>query len=413
MIGYFDTFSGAAGDMIVGSALDCGACEKKIRNALKKLKLDNVEINIERVVKTGIAAVQFDPVISKPIGKSGHDNKSNKHMHTHFHHHDHHPHRHLSTIVKIIEDAKLSPFVTEKSIETFTRLAKCEAKIHGTTIEKIHFHEVGAEDAICDIVGAMVALESLGITEFYCSYLTVGGGTVKCAHGIMPVPAPATAELIKGISINPTDIQSELLTPTGAAILTTLCKRFGAMPQMAITATGFGAGKKTFDHQPNVLRLMVGESSEATTADDTIVVIEANIDDATGEIIGYVKEQLLNGGALDVYTTPIQMKKNRPGTMISVISALKDNTQLEDILLTESTTFGIRRVTCSRKILSRHHKTVRCKFGEVRIKIGTHLGKTLSSHPEYEDCKTLAQKTGVPLKEIMACAMDTYRKKTS
>jgi len=399
MIGYFDAFSGAAGDMIVGSALDCGACEETIRTALKKLKLDNVEINIERVVKSGIAAIQFDPIIAKPEEKGDHQH--------------HLAHRHLSTIIEIIKDAKLSLFVTEKSIETFTRLAKCEAKIHGTTIEKIHFHEVGAEDAICDIVGAMVALESLDITEFYCSHLTVGGGTVKCAHGIMPVPAPATAELIKDITINPTEIQSELLTPTGAAILTTLCKRFGPMPKMAISATGFGAGKKTFQQQPNVLRLMIGASSKTSNPEDTAIVIEANIDDATAELIGYVTEQLLKGGALDVYTTPIQMKKNRPGTMISVISTLKDNTKLEDILLTESTTFGIRKVAYSRKTLLRHYKTVRCDFGEVRIKIGTHLGKILSTQPEYEDCKTLAQNNGVPLKEIMACAMDTYRKNIS
>ena len=390
-IAYFDCFSGAAGDMIVGACLDAGASEDHLRKELAKLNLTEVDLRIDKVNKAGFAATSFNPVIT---------------------HLNHTPHRHLPDILKIIAQPPLSNSVQKKASRIFTRLAQAEAKVHGCDVEKIHFHEIGAADAIMDIVGAVVALESLKIEKVFSSNLTVGGGTVQCEHGIVPVPAPATAQLIKGIEITPTDIQQELLTPTGAAILTELSESFGPIPAMRIDATGFGAGQRDLPNQPNVLRLLIGQTNQpdqSSSLQDEVVVLEANIDDATPELIGHVTDQLTQAGALDVFCTSIAMKKNRPATSISIISRPQDTTKLEGILFTECTTFGIRRHTCQRSLLERKTEPVQTPYGPIRIKTGYYNGNPVTIAPEFEDCQNAARQHHVPLKTIMTQAILAYQ----
>lgn len=383
-IGYFDCFAGAAGDMIVGACLDAGASEDHLREELAKLNLPGAKLEIQSIKKSGIGATSFKPIIQK--------DKS---------------HRHLPQILDIIQKAKLSSTVEENATRIFQKLAEAEAAVHATTVDKIHFHEVGAADAIIDIVGASVAMESLGIEKVYCSALVVGNGTVECEHGIMPVPAPATAHLIKGIEIRPTDIQSEMLTPTGAAILTTLSDQFGNLPSMSIEQTGYGAGQKEFGNTPNVLRLLVGQTNQ-TSNQDNVVVLETNLDDCSAEIIGYTIKLLINANALDVFTTPIQMKQHRPGSLLTVLAKEEDVFKMEDILFRETSTFGIRKQTCQRAILDRRHETVKTIYGDIRIKIGSKNGQILTTSPEYSDCHKAAQTHNIPLKQVYAAAMKSF-----
>ena len=292
-IAYFDCFSGAAGDMIVAAALDASADADNLRTQLASLNLPEVTIQIEKVQKNHLAATSFHPQLTAPA-------KS---------------HRHLPDILAIIQAAQLSDAVKAQAAEIFQNLARAEAKVHNIAPEQVHFHEVGAADAIVDIVGACVTLESLAVEKIYCSALTVGTGTVKCAHGVLPVPAPATAELIKGIEIRPSNIPFELLTPTGAAILTTLADSFGPPPPMKIESIGYGAGQRDLTETPNLLRLLIGQTdteSENSTHPDLVTILETNLDDATGQLIGYITEQLLNAGALDTFCTPVTMKKTDP-----------------------------------------------------------------------------------------------------
>jgi len=389
-LAYFDCFSGAAGDMIVGACLDAGADEGQLRGELDKLSLDEVEISIEKVSKNGIQATAFNPRLKE---------KSHKH-------------RHLPTILDIINSADLSVSVKERATTVFRKLADAEAKVHGTSPDKVHFHEVGAADAIVDIVGAAVALESLNVDQILCSALAVGGGTVECEHGIMPVPAPATAEMIKGIAIAPALAQEELLTPTGAAILTTLSRSFGPLPAIAINHIGYGAGQKDIPNSANVLRLLVGDAIETSSHgmnQDQVVILEVNLDDATPELIGYLTERLMEAGALDVYTTAIAMKKNRPATQVTVICQPPASQSLEQILFTESTTFGVRRHCCTRTILDRKEQEIDTPYGAIRIKRGTLAGKIVQATPEYEDCRLAAIKNNVPLKEVMDTAIFFFK----
>lgn len=389
-LAYFDCFCGVAGDMIVGACLDAGADEALLREELDKLKLSEVDLHIEKVTKNGISATSFQPQIKE-------------HAHGH-------EHRRLPHIVELINQAQLSGTVKSQAIRIFERLAQAEAKVHNTSVDNIHFHEVGAADAIMDIVGACVALESLGVEKIYSSALAVGSGTVKCAHGVLPVPAPATAELIKDIPLRPSDAQVELLTPTGAAILATLAEEFGSLPPMTIEHVGYGAGQRDLDNIPNVLRLIVGQSNTglAGIIADEVVVLEANLDDATAELIGHVTEKLLHAGALDVFCTSIAMKKNRLGTRISVLTQPADVAKLETILLTESTTFGIRRHTCLRSTLPREVRTVNTEYGPIRIKVGFLDGKPITVSPEYDDCARAAQNHQVPLKRVFTVAQTAY-----
>jgi len=395
-VGYFDCFSGAAGDMIVGACLDAGASEEFLRGQLARLGLDEVELQIKKVNKNGIAATAFLPIVKG-----------------HHHQCDHGHHRNLSAIVEIIDNAALSDKVKQQSIDIFRQLARAEAKVHGTVEDKIHFHEVGAADAIIDIVGACTALESLGVEKVYCSPLTVGGGTVKCEHGILPVPAPATAELIKGIETVPANAnaQVELLTPTGAAILTTLAEGFGPMPAMRISEIGYGAGQRDIGGMPNVLRLMVGQTGDSDMygQSDEVCVLEANIDDATAELIGHVSEKLLAQGALDVYCTAVTMKKNRLGTKITVLCPPTETAKMEQIMFRESTTFGIRRGICQRTILPRKHQTVETPYGKIRMKVGYFDGQVTTCSVEFSDCQRAAEEYQVPVKKVVWAALAAYK----
>ncbi|MCK5271594.1 MAG: nickel pincer cofactor biosynthesis protein LarC [Sedimentisphaerales bacterium] len=409
-IAYFDCFSGAAGDMIVGACLDAGVSSDYLRSELARLGLEQVELKIEKVSKNGIAATRFQPII-KNDHHHHHHSDSDASDPGHCREHKHPAHRNLQAIIEIINRAGFSDKVTQQAVKIFQRLARAEAKVHGTTEDKIHFHEVGADDAIMDIVGSCLALEALGIEKVFCSRLTVGGGTVRCEHGVLPVPAPATVELIKDIEITPSDAQVELLTPTGAAILTGLADSFGAMPPMKIAGSGYGAGQRDIAEFPNVLRLLVGEAAESGQQAnvDEVCVLEANIDDATAELIGYVSEKLLEAGALDVYCTAIVMKKNRPGTWITVLCRPADAVGMEQIMFRESTTFGIRRHSCRRSILPRDYCTVDSPYGKIRIKQGYFDGSVITGSVEFDDCRKAAEKHNVPVRQVISAVMTAYK----
>jgi pyridinium-3,5-bisthiocarboxylic acid mononucleotide nickel chelatase len=377
-IGYFDCFSGASGDMILGALVSAGLSEERLRAELGKLSLDGYELGIRRIQKQGFAAIKVDVQLT---GKPGH--------------------RHLRHIIEIIDGSALSDSVRQRAKRIFTRLGEAEAKVHGIEVEKVHFHEVGAVDAIVDVVGAMIGLEQLGVGRILCSPIPVGSGTVTCDHGVLPVPAPATAELLSGVPLAECDEVGELLTPTGAAILTTLAEGFGPIPAMQIEQCGYGAGSRDGQKRPNVLRLFVGQVAEAGDLSDEVVVLEANLDDATGEQIGHAFAALLAAGALDVFTTPIMMKKNRPAVLLSVLATPEKQVACEEVLFAETTTLGVRKHVCTRRKLSRDVATVETKFGPIRIKLGRRGDRVTLASPEYEDCAEASRKHGVSLRAVM------------
>jgi uncharacterized protein (TIGR00299 family) protein len=323
-------------------------------------------------------------------------------------------HRSLSTILSIIEKSTLAPTVKAPAAAIFTKLGQAEAAVHDVPLEKIHFHEVGALDAIVDIVGACIGFSALGLESFACSALNVGGGTARMAHGILPVPAPATARLLLGKPTYSSGVQKELVTPTGAAIVATLCTSFGPQPPMTVNAIGYGAGTTDLEGQPNVLRLMVGEAAEkcAAAESETIRVLEANLDDMNPQIYGYFLEKALAAGALDVFATPVQMKKNRPGMLVTVLSKPEDEAKFHEMLFAETTTLGVRTYTAERRVLARQWETVRTTFGEVRIKVARLNGHIRQASPEFEDCRKLAEAKNVPLQRVMDEAMRTWSDKT-
>lgn len=383
---YFDCFNGAAGDMTVASLIHAGADAESLRQQLTALPVTGYELTIESVTKQGFAATRFHVALDETA---------------------HQPHRHLKHIVEILDGSKLSSSVIHKAKRIFTRLAEAEAKVHGTSIEKVHFHEVGAVDAILDVTGAVLALESLGVDRIVASPIPVGSGTVTCDHGIMPVPAPATAELLRGVPIAPTEETGELTTPTGAAILTTLADAFGPMPDMRIERIGYGAGTRDGRTRPNVLRVMLGSTAAAGETDE-VAVLETNLDDATPEVIAHAMDRLFEAGALDVYTLPIQMKKGRGGTMLCVLCDTERAGELESLLFVETPTFGVRRTTMRRAKLSRRLETIETEYGTIRIKVGTREGVTTSA-PEYEDCRAAAQAHHVALRTVMTAAQHAWQ----
>jgi uncharacterized protein (TIGR00299 family) protein len=317
--------------------------------------------------------------------------------------------------LKIIAAAPISESAKKTASAIFHALGEAEAKVHNTDIEKVHFHEVGSADAIVDIVCAAVSADALGVDRFVASPLNVGSGTVKCAHGVMPVPAPATLELLKGVPVYTGEIQKELVTPTGAAIVRTLAREFRAMPPMKTQKVGYGAGTRDFPHHSNVLRLVVGESTESVpihagegSVSQEVIVLEANLDDLNPQIIGYTTERLLTQGALDVFTTAVQMKKGRPGTLVTVLCKAEDEAKLRDILFHESSTLGVRSRREQRQILARRHESVATPWGGVRIKIGSVNGTEFQAAPEYEDCRSIAAEQNIPLKTVMQEAMRLY-----
>lgn len=399
-IGYFNCFSGAAGDMIVGACIDAGASVKHLLAELGKLALGDVELHIDKVVKNGIRATSFKPIIAGHCEGPA-DNHHNHHNHHNSHNHNH-SHRDFASIRNIIEQAGLANSVARNAVGIFNKLANAEATVHGSTVDAIHFHEVGGADAIIDIVGSCVALESLGIEKVISSPLSIGSGTIKCAHGVLPVPAPATVELVKGVPLTPSGVTGELLTPTGAAVLTHFAIEYGPMPAITVESIGYGAGQRDIPGRPNVLRLTVGQAETQAADADEVYVLETNIDDASGELIGYVTECLLAEGALDVSCSAISMKHNRPGSLLRVICAVGDEARLEGVLFRESTTFGIRRYRCERRVLARKSRKVETRFGAIRIKTGMYDGNVVSEKAEFGNCLEAANRCGVSVKEVLA-----------
>ena len=381
-IAYFDCFAGASGDMILGALMDAGLPVDTLKEELDKLGLTHYDLQIKKVLKRGIGGSQAVVIVDED-------------------HHSHH-HRHLSHIREIINASTLDETVKAESIRIFERIAEAESKVHRTSIEKIHFHEVGAMDAIIDVVGAVAGFAALGIQKICCSPLHLGTGTVKCAHGILPVPAPATAELVKGFPVYATGVEGELLTPTGAAILTTLASSFGPMPPMSVQNIGYGAG--TADPPlPNFLRVSVGAAAEdiADCEIEHAAVIETNIDDMNPQIYEYIIAKVLEMGAMDIYLTSVQMKKNRTGTLLTVICDPLAVTKFADFLLRETTTIGMRWRTENRLKARRKIKELDTRFGPVRFKFAVLGNETINVTPEYEDCKHIALESKIPLKEIM------------
>lgn len=379
-IAYFDAFSGIAGDMTVGALVDAGAPGDALIEALNSLDTGAV-LGFEKTKRRGIAASKFRV--------QAEDTKK---------------HRHLHHIVEMIKRAALKGRVKRDATAVFHRLGEAEASVHGTSIDKVHFHEVGAIDSICDIIGACFAIDALGIEEIHCSPVNVGSGTVKAAHGVMPVPAPATAALLEGIPIYSRGPEVELTTPTGAALLRALASSFGALPPMRVLANGYGAGDRDFPEHANVLRVLIGETTNAPEA-TTVSVIEANIDDSTPEVLGYSIERLLEAGALDVTLTPLVMKKNRPGTLLRVIAKPEDRETLAELVMAETSTLGLRLYSAERRVQKREIVIVQTPHGEVRVKV-TDSGYA----PEYEDCRRIARENGVPLRQILSEAGFAYLK---
>ena len=317
----------------------------------------------------------------------------------------------MREIRETIQKGAISDGAKKTAIAIFEALGAAEAKIHNTDFESVHFHEVGAVDAMVDIVGAAVGAEELGVDEFVCSPLNVGGGTVKCAHGVLPVPAPATVELLKGAPVYSSGIQAELVTPTGAAIVKTLATRFGAFPEMKIEASGYGAGTRDFPGHANVVRLTVGEAVPALaakTSRETISVLEANLDDLNPQVFGYVMDRLLDEGALDVFALPVQMKKNRPGTLLTVLCKPENGDQLTRLIFTETTTLGVRRRDEQRQTLARRWVSVATQWGDVRMKVASMNGTVTNYAPEYEDCRRIAAERHLPLKTVMQEVTQQY-----
>ncbi len=385
-IAYFDCFSGAAGDMIVAAMLDAGLDFEFLKNQIVTLGLKGLEIKVNETKRAGLRATQFIPVIAEQ-------------QHN----------RNFSDIKKIIESGKIGKKPKQTAIKIFQRLAEAEAAVHNQELNNIHFHEVGALDSIVDIVSAAIGLDALGIEKVYCSALAVGGGYIKMAHGTFPVPAPATAELLKGVPTVGGPVEKELLTPTGAAILTTVAESFGPLPEMKIETVGYGAGTLDCEQFPNVVRLFLGEVIDASAATaDSICLLETNIDDISGELIASAMDKLLAAGALDVFTTAITMKHNRPATKLSVICEMKDIITVEQIIFEAGLTFGIRRQTMQRSKLAREFVTVTTQFGDIPVKVGKYDGRVVNAKPEFADCARAAEKHKVPVQRVREEAIRAY-----
>jgi uncharacterized protein (TIGR00299 family) protein len=391
---YFDCFAGASGDMILGALVGVGVDPQTLREGLALLDVSGYEIEFGTVRRSGLSATQV-------------------HVRTA---HEHH-HRHLGDILKIIYSSRLSDGVKERAARIFSRLAEAEARVHNEPIERIHFHEVGALDAIVDIVGASIGFELLGVERFVCSPLHVGSGTVKMAHGVFPVPPPAVAELLKGVPIYSTAIAGELLTPTGAAIIRTVCEDYGPLPQMRIMQTGYGAGTREYENFPNALRVMLGDDgSDANEARERLMgetrerllVIETNIDDMSPQAFGHVMQRALSIGALDCYLMPVQMKKNRPGVLLSILCRSSEQDALSELLFTETTTLGVRSYEVERRALQRETVRVETPFGAIDVKVARMNGCVVNVKPEYEQCREAALKAGETLSGVEQAARDAF-----
>jgi uncharacterized protein (TIGR00299 family) protein len=385
---YFDCFAGASGDMILGALIGVGVEPRALLEHLSLLNLSGYEIDFETVDRSGISATWARV-------RTAHE----------------HAHRHLGDILKIINESNLSKGVKERAARIFSRLGEVEAKIHNVAVERIHFHEVGALDAIIDVVGACVGFELLGVERFVCSELHVGSGMVEMAHGRFPVPPPAVAELLKDAPVYSTDIKGELVTPTGAAIISSVCREFAPLPKMKIELIGYGAGTREYQNFPNVLRLMLGDDATGETAsDERLIVVETNIDDMSPQLYGYVMEQAFALGALDCYFTPVQMKKNRPGVLVSILCRESERDALCKLLLAETTTLGVRFYEVLRRALARETVSVETEFGPIDVKVARLNGRVVKEMPEYEQCRAAAQRAKVALQVVEQAARESFLK---
>jgi pyridinium-3,5-bisthiocarboxylic acid mononucleotide nickel chelatase len=386
-IAYLDCSSGISGDMTLGALVDAGVPLEKLNDAVASLGLPGCRLVAREVKKHGFRATQVT-VEYEPE----------------------HTHRHLHHILKLIDAGRLSARQKDTARRIFAKLAEAEAKVHGTSVEKVHFHEVGAADSIADIVGSAVGWDLLGVERIECSPVPTGSGRVRIAHGEVSVPAPATAELLRGIPLAESAVQAELTTPTGAAILATLVDAFGPLPAMKIQRIGCGAGQKDLDEQPNLLRLLVGEmvGSAPGGEADQVCVLETNLDNLSGELVGYAIGRLWDAGALDVYTTAIQMKKNRPGVKLSVLCRPADADAMEAILFRETTTLGIRRWTAARHVLQRQAHRVETVWGPIEGKLGWLGDGTPRFAPEFESCQRIAAERGIPLRDVYEAAQRAF-----
>ena len=379
-IAYFDCFAGASGDMILGAMVDAGLRPDRLNHELEKLHL-GLPVNFAPSVRKGISGTQA--IVDCHTAQNP-------------------PHRHLGDIVQLIDRSELSPDIKEKSIAIFNRLAIAEARVHGTVVEAVHFHEVGAMDAIIDIVGAVAGLSLMGIDAVHCSAIHVGSGTIVCNHGLLPVPAPAVLELVKGIPVYSTGVKGELLTPTGAAILTTLAETFGPLPEMTVEASGYGTGASD-PEIPNLLRLIVGHvpSRLLDAETDRVGILEAAVDDMNPQVYDFVMQQALSLGARDIFLTPIQMKKNRPGTLVTLMCLPEDIDRFARFLLRETTSIGLRWRIEHRIKAGRDVHEFETSLGTVRVKTATFQNATINLAPEYDDCKAIALQHNLPLKSVM------------
>jgi pyridinium-3,5-bisthiocarboxylic acid mononucleotide nickel chelatase len=461
-IAYLDCFSGISGDMFLAALLDAGVPFALFEKTVADLNIA-ASLEISRVDRGGISATKLDVIVNgqkdlpreefwnkqglgdrgQEIEDSGrlpwiggqnpdhsHENEesaAHSHQHSHPHSHDRggaeHGHssehtrahgRSLSDILKIISAAPIRDRAKQLANEIFLALGAAEAKIHNVDLEGIHFHEVGSADAIVDIVCSAVGADALGVDQFICSPLNVGGGTVTCAHGVLPVPAPATLELLQGAPIYSGEIQKELVTPTGAAIVKVLASSFGSRPFMTTEQIGYGAGSRNFDGHANVLRIAIGQTADIATTtgnlceEEEIVILEANLDDLNPQLIGYIMDVAFSEGALDVFNTPVQMKKNRPGTVLTILAPSDREEGMRALLFRESSTLGIRVRREKRYALPRHHEAVTTPWGEVRMKVAGLNGSASQYAPEYEDCRRIAGEHHVPLKHVMQEAIRLY-----
>jgi uncharacterized protein (TIGR00299 family) protein len=407
---YFDCFSGASGDMIVGGLLDLGLPLDDLRAALGSLPVAH-SIGAERVLRAGVSATKFR--VSAPPADAHHPHAQAHPPHSDAHHphpHDDRPHAHdhhsLKEIAGYIRQSALSPAGQERALHLFERLAEAEAAIHGTALDKVHLHEVGALDSIIDIVGAVHGLESLNADRIVSSPLNVGGGTVKCAHGVFPVPAPATARLLHGVPVYAGEVQMELVTPTGALLVTGYAGSYGPIPSMSIRGIGYGAGDRDPKGHPNVIRLLLGD--EGATSEERIVEIACEIDDMNPQLFGALMDRLHTAGALDVFYAPVQMKKNRPGTLVTILAAPERRELLTGILFAETTTIGVRYQEMMRERLERKLLTVETPVGPIRFKIASRNGRTVNAAPEFDDCERAAADRQLPIKEVQAIAMKAW-----
>jgi uncharacterized protein (TIGR00299 family) protein len=388
---YLDCFSGASGDMVLGALLDLGLPLDALRGALGSLALEFGEVGAEPVTRAGVTATKFRLTDTRPAAPDGR-----------------HAHYHLKGIANAIRRSSLSPGGQDRAVHMFERLAAAEAAIHGTPIEKVHLHEVGALDSVIDIVGAVFGFEYFGIDDIAASPLNVGGGMVRCEHGVFPVPAPATARLLEGVPVYGNGT-SELVTPTGALLVTTYATSYGPLPAMRLSKIGYGAGDRDPKETPNVLRILQGDRTSPlappASGSDVVVTIESEIDDMNPQLFGPLMDRLFAGGALDVFYTSVQMKKGRPGTLVTVLARPASRDALTDVLFRESTTIGVRYREMERCCLERTIETVETEYGPVRFKVASRDGRELNASPEFDDCDRLAAEHGVSIKTVQAAAM--------